>query len=93
MVWLPTAKVEVVRVATPRLRLALPIELPSARKVTLPVGVPAPAPIAVTVAVKLTDWPKTLGLGAEATPAAVKAMLTVCVSVLDVLPLKFTSPP
>jgi len=31
-------------------------------KVTMPVGVPPPPPLAATAAVKLTDWPKLLGL-------------------------------
>ena len=51
----------------------MPIELPSARKVTVPVGVPAPTPVGATVAVKLTDWPKTVGLTEEATLAVCPA--------------------
>ncbi len=73
--WLPTARLEVAKVATP---LALSVPVPSvvapSLKVTVPVGVP-PAP--VTVAVKVTDWPKVEGLADEPSAVVVSALATV----------------
>ena len=46
-------------------------------KVTVPVGVPEPGALALTVAVKVTDWPKTEGLDEEATAVVVLSLLTV----------------
>ncbi len=55
-----------------------PIDAPLSKKVTEPVRVPAPGAVASTVAVKVTLWPKTEGLGAEVTLVVVLALLTVC---------------
>lgn len=55
MVWLPTVNAEVVNVATPPLSVPVPMGLPPSRKVTVPVGVPAPGATGETVAVKVTD--------------------------------------
>jgi hypothetical protein len=62
-------------------------------KVTVPVGVPEPGDAAATVAVKVTDCPKTLGLTLEVTVAVLLAWFTVWVRVLEVEPVKFVSPP
>jgi hypothetical protein len=60
--------------------------------VTLPVGVPAPGGVTLRVAVKVTLAPNGAPVGAELDSATlVSALLTVCVSVLE-LPLKFESP-
>ena len=48
-------------------------------KVTAPVGVPLPGATALTVAVKVTDSPKTEGLADEVTLLVVAAWLTVWV--------------
>ncbi len=92
---MPTARAEVVNVATPPLSVPVPMGLPPSRNVTVPVGVPAPGATAETVAVKVTDWPKTDGWTDEVTVVAVFALLTTCgLPVSDpVLPLKFPSPP
>jgi len=69
-VWLPTARVEVVIVATPPLSVLVPsvwLVLLSL-KVTVPVGVP---PLPETVAVNVTDWPTALGFGEPATVVVV----------------------
>lgn len=94
MVWLPTAKAEVVNVAWPLLRMPVPMALPPSRKVTVPVGVPAPGATAETVAVKVTDWPKTEGLGDEARAIAVLALFTTCGLPVNepLLPSKLASP-
>ena len=61
IVWLPTTRVDVVNVATP---LPFNEQLPksvlpmASRKSTAPVGVPEPD-AALTMAVKVTDCPKT----------------------------------
>jgi hypothetical protein len=53
--------------------------LPSITNWTVPLGVPAPETAALTVAVKVTDWPDIDGLAEELTTVAVVALLTVCV--------------
>ena len=45
----------VVKVAWPELRLPVPSVFVPCLNVTVPVGVPAPGPTALTVAVKVTD--------------------------------------
>ena len=81
--------------AIPPLSVPVPIGLPPSRKVTVPVGVPAPGATAETVAVKVTDCPKTDGLADDVTVVAVSALFTTCgFPVSDPeLPLKFPSPP
>jgi hypothetical protein len=61
--------------------------------VTVPVGVPAPGDTTVTVAVNVTDWPKTEGLAEEVTPVVVFAWLTVWLNTLEVLAPKLVSLP
>ena len=92
---MPTASAEVVNVAMPPLSVPVPIGLPPSRNVTVPTGVPDPGATAETVAVNVTDWPKTDGFADEVTVVAVFALLTTCgFPVSDpVLPLKFPSPP
>src|SRR6185312_3701703 len=56
IVWPPTLRLLLDTVATPLpLRVPLPIGLMPSKKSTVPVGVPAPGAMAVTVAVKVTD--------------------------------------
>ena len=40
-------------------------------KMTVPVGVPLPGAVGLTVAVKVTDWPKTEGFADETTVVVV----------------------
>ena len=61
--------------------------------VTVPVGIPAPGDVAVTVAVRVTDWPKTVGFAEEVTVVEVLVLFTVCVRAAEVLVLKLPSPP
>ena len=81
IVWLPAARVEILRIACPVLPTAtgLPNGVPLSLKVTVPVGMPAPGPFAVTVAVKVTVWPKTDGAGEAATIVVVASCLTTSV--------------
>jgi len=62
-------------------------------KSTFPLGVPAPGAVTVTVAVNVTDCPTVEGLGLEPNAVDVLALFTVCASPLEVLTLKFPSPP
>src|SRR5439155_405316 len=91
----PTLSEDVAQRAWPVLRerlLQLVMAVPPSMKVTLPAGVPAPGLLAVTVAVKVTDCLNTDGLAEELTDVVVP-YFTVCVSLGDVLALKFARPP
>ena len=80
-----------VNVAWPALKLFVAREVVPSLKVTVPVGVPLPGAVALTVAVMITCWPKTDGLSEETSVVEVLALLFVCVSEL-VLALKLPSP-
>ena len=69
----------------PRLRVFVARAVAPSLKTTVPLGVPLPGEVAVTVAVKTTDWPETEGLAEEARAVELLALLTVCVSAEDVL--------
>ena len=61
------ARLEVANVQTPGpAAVPIPRSVAPSKKVTVPVGVPAPGDTGFTVAINVTDWPYTLGLG-EAT--------------------------
>jgi hypothetical protein len=92
IVWLPTASVEVVKVALPPANVRLAIVTPPSRKVTVPVAVPAPGATALTVAVNVTSWPNTVGFTEEVTVVVLESLLTVWVMGADVLELKLLSP-
>lgn len=74
------------------LRLPVPNTVAPSRKVTVPVGVPAPGATPPTFAVSITVCPRIDGLGDADTVVVVPAWLTTCVSANDVLGAKFTSP-
>src|SRR5437867_3851232 len=96
MVCVPALRVVVV------VRVALPVGSsatlgdcgwPSMVKVTRPVGKPVAGATGVTVAVKVTSWPKTEGAGAAARAVVVAAGLTCWLTlVLVALPRKLVSP-
>ena len=79
IVWVPRVRVKVVNVAWPAVMatLAAKVVAPSV-KVTVPPGVPTPGPTAATVAVKVTVWANTDGLGAELTVVLLEALFTTC---------------
>ena len=60
--------------------------------VTEPVGAPAPGEATATLAVKVTFWPAPDGLTEDVTEVVVAAVLTTCVCVPELLPLKLPSP-
>ena len=78
--------------AVPPLSVPVPSVVEPSRKLTVPVGVPLPGATALTVAVKVTDSPKTEGLSDEVTLLVVAAWLTVWVRGAEVLVTKLPSP-
>ena len=89
---MPTGSVEVVRVATPAMSWIVWISVEPLRNSTVPVGVPSPGMVGVTVAVSVTDWPKTLVVGAATRAVVVWAFATVTVVAGEVLVAKVVSP-
>src|SRR5580658_2184914 len=90
----PTLKPDVLKVATPEpFNVAVPRTVVPSSKVTVPVGVPEPGALAVTVVVNVTDWPKSDGLADELTLVLVPSSPTVWLTADDVLPVKSLSPP
>src|ERR1043166_8852937 len=87
-----TEKVVLVYLATPPLRVLVEIATPPSLKTTVPLGVPAPGAVALTVAVRTTDWLDPEGLAEEVTAVELLALLTVWVTVPEVLVLKLPSP-
>jgi hypothetical protein len=87
-------RVEIVKVAWPPLREAVPRSMVPSLNVTLPVGVPVAGGTGATVAVSVSAWPKTEGLGEDARVIVVVEDVepTVWVSGVDVLVVKFASP-
>ena len=70
----------------------VPITVTPSRKFTVPVGVPAPGLTTATVAVKVVDCPKTVGLTDEVRLVVVLALFTTWDTAVLVLPLKFVLP-
>ena len=82
-----------VKVAVVPLNKPVPTEAPLSRKVTVPVGVPAPGALTLTVTVQVTLWPVTEEVGVSpVTVLIVLALPTVWLNVPEVPPLKFVSP-
>ena len=70
----------------------VPMLIVPLRNVTVPVGVPAPGAVTVTVAVKVTGCPTADGLGDEVTIVDVLALLTTWLTAPLVLVRKLPSP-
>jgi hypothetical protein len=81
-------RAEVLNVALPLLTVPVPRVVGPSLKVTVPVAV-----VGDKVAVKVTEVPYVEGFADEESVVVVVALLTVCVSVLDVLVLSLVSPP
>ena len=71
--WAATESEDVVSVAVLPLRALVARGMPPSLKVTVPVGVPLPGEVTLTVAVKVTDWPDTDGFAEDATVVVVLA--------------------
>jgi hypothetical protein len=61
-------------------------------KVTVPVGIAAPFVVSVMVAVKVTLWPKTLGLTEETTAVAVESAAMAAVGAKATIPAANKAP-
>ena len=80
-------------VATPEaLRVPVPSVVAPSLNVTVPDGMPPIGGMALTVAVKVTDWPNTDGL-TDDTTAVVVLVFTVCVRADEVLVAWLALPP
>jgi hypothetical protein len=88
-------EVENVAVVTPAVVESVPVPnvVVLSLKVTVPVGVPDPGEVTITVAVNVTDCPKIVGLAEETTLVVVSALLTTWDRDAEVLVLKLVSPP
>ena len=91
--WVATARFAVVKLALPLESVLFPRVVEPSLKVTVPVGVPLPGAAAETVAVKVTDWPKTDGFADDVTVVVVASFVTVWVRTDVKLPVKLLSPP
>ena len=67
----------IVNVALPADNVPVPRVTVPSRNVTVPDGLLAPGATTVTVAVKVTDWPKTDGFTEDATLTVLLSLLTV----------------
>ena len=71
--------------------------MPSIANVTVPVGVPLPGDVAVTVAVRVNGEPKVGAFGNTPSEIVVDALFTVWISAFggggEALPRKIVSPP
>ncbi len=74
------------------LSVALPSVITPSLKVTVPVGNPKPGTLDVTIAVKVTFSPKTDGSESEETVVVVASLLTVSITIADVLAETTPSP-
>ena len=77
-------------VAEPEVSVTVPREVTPSKNSTDPVAVPAPGAVAATVAVKVTDCPKTEGV-VEANVVVVLALLTTWLTAVLVLARKLES--
>ena len=82
-VCVPAESTLVLTLAVPPESVPVSVGPPLMTNVTVPVGVPAPGETGATVAVKVTDCPKTDGSGDEVTVVVVDAWFTVWVSRTD----------
>ena len=73
MLWLPSVRAAVVNVAVVPDKATVASSCEPSSKVTVPVGVP----LTFSVAVKVTDWPSSLGLSDETSDTPVVAAAIV----------------
>ena len=80
-------------VAEPEVKvIAEPMALPLSKNWTVPVAVPAPGETAATVAVNVTDCPKTEGFTEDVNAVVVLALVTTWLTAVLVLVMKLESP-
>jgi hypothetical protein len=88
----PTLNDDVVNDAAPPASVEVPRGVAPSKKLTVPVGVPAPGVTTAIVAVRVLACPKTDGSGLEVKVAVAEAWFTVWVSTRDVELVKLVSP-
>jgi hypothetical protein len=91
IVWLARDNELVDKLAAPFDSETVPIVLEPSLNTTLPVGVPAPGANALTVALKVTAWPKFEGFGVAVSTDDVDAACTTWVKEGEVLAPKLLS--
>jgi len=79
-------------VAEPEVKVTEPSEVEPSKNSTVPFAVPAPGEPAATVAVKVTDWPKTEGFAEDVKVVVVLALFTTWLTAVLVLVTKLASP-
>lgn len=79
-------------VALPLVMVPVPMDVVPNRKVTVPVGEPAPGAAGVTVAETVTGAPEADGLVGGVMVVVVAALLTTWERAVDVLPVKLVFP-
>ena len=92
MLFEATASDAMDKVAVPDVRVPVPIMLEPFLNVTVPPAVPAPGAVAATVAVNVTDCPKTEGFTEDVNAVVVLALLTTWLTAVLVLTTKLESP-
>ena len=95
--WVPAARLVVANVAVPDDSATPPgvrsVLVVVSKKSTVPVGVPEPGELAVTVAVKVTVWPEVAELGEALAVVVVLSLLTTWLMAGEAgLALKLPSP-
>ena|SRR5579863_7960228 len=90
MEWVPAARLDLLKVADPLERVAVPTIVDPSLNVTVPMGAEEPEP--VTWAVKTTACPYNEGFSEEDTEVVVGFLLTTWVIAVDVLAAKVASP-
>jgi hypothetical protein len=91
IVWLARDNVAIDKLAAPLDNETVPIVLEPSLNTTLPVGVPAPGANALTIALKVTAWPKFEGFGVAVSTDDVDAACTISVTEGEVLATKLLS--
>ena len=93
MLWTPTENDPNEMVALPVLSTVVePIAVVPSVNVTAPVGIAEAVPEATMLAVRVTGWPKALGLGFAVKVIVVAALFTTCETALDAEFEKLLSP-
>src|SRR5450432_2290964 len=91
IVWLARDNEAIDKLAVPFDSETVPMVLEPSLNTTLPIGVPTPGANALTVAIKVTAWPKFEGFGVAVSPDDVDAACTTWVTEGEVLARKLLS--
>ena len=90
---MPTPKLVIAaEVAEPEDSVTVPREVVPSKNSTVPAAVPAPGAVVATVAVKVTDCPKTEGFASDVNAVVVLALFTTWLTAELVLVMKLESP-